>query len=485
MRTLTESPAPSSRTGLPVWVRVADAATLLLVVLAAIVAEGGGFRTHLLGVRLAVTSPLRTLVLALVVAAVRHALVPRQPIYRAIPGQFGAWRREPSVRAAAAALIATRPTILAVGLLAVATFGYAGGEPPYRVSSNELANLPVRWDAGWYLGIATHGYRYTPNQPRRQQNIVFFPAYPTLVRGVGRLFGRSPGAFVWGGMGVSLLAFFGALVYLYAFARDRLPDDEARYALWAVAAYPFALFYFAVYTESLYLLAAVAIFYHFERREYWRAAAWGLLAGLTRPNGCFISVALAVLAVSPWLPQWLAGGAPGPGGSRDRRLTMTAILFAAAPGVGVLIYTFFIWRITGNPLAWAAGHEAWGRTYNGLTVLVTERYDWIANLGVSGYMSRLPVDFLNATGVAFALAAVWPVARRLGLAYAVFILVNMLPPLAEGGLLSAGRFSSVMFPAFVWFASAVPARHRVGWVATFAAFQALNAALFFTWRPLF
>ena len=85
----------------------------------------------------------------------------------------------------------------------------------------------------------------------------------------------------------------------------------------------------------------------------------------------------------------------------------------------------------------------------------------------------------------FVLAAAWPVARRLGLAYGIFILINMLPPLAEGGMLSAGRFSSVMFPAFLWLAGAVPARHRAGWIASFAAIQALNAALFYTWRPMF
>jgi len=89
------------------------------------------------------------------------------------------------------------------------------------------------------------------------------------------------------------------------------------------------------------------------------------------------------------------------------------------------------------------------------------------------------------SGVAFVLAATWPVARRLGLAYAVFILINMLPPLAAGGLLSAGRFSSVLFPAFVWFASAVPERQRPGWLAGFMGVQALNAALFYTWRPLY
>ena len=92
---------------------------------------------------------------------------------------------------------------------------------------------------------------------------------------------------------------------------------------------------------------------------------------------------------------------------------------------------------------------------------------------------------LNAAGALFALATAWPVARRLGLAYAVFMLINTILPLGSGGLLSAGRFSAVLFPAFVWLADAVPARHRTGWVASFAALQAFNAALFFTWRPLF
>jgi hypothetical protein len=43
----------------------------------------------------------------------------------------------------------------------------------------------------------------------------------------------------------------------------------------------------------------------------------------------------------------------------------------------------------------------------------------------------------------------------------------------------------VLFPAFVWLASVVPASQRSGWIASFAAVQAFNAALFYTWRPLF
>ena len=62
---------------------------------------------------------------------------------------------------------------------------------------------------------------------------------------------------------------------------------------------------------------------------------------------------------------------------------------------------------------------------------------------------------------------------------------NILPPLSTGGLLSAGRLSSVLFPAFLWLAAAGAPRYRAGWIAGFAAFQAFNAALFYRWRPLF
>jgi hypothetical protein len=115
---------------------------------------------------------------------------------------------------------------------------------------------------------------------------------------------------------------------------------------------------------------------------------------------------------------------------------------------------------------------------------MTDRYYYLTHDGLYAYTSQVPEDVLNALGVVFVLAATVPVARRLGLAYAAFILINILPPLAAGGLMSAGRFSSVLFPAFVWFGAAVPDRHRPAWLASFMAVQAFNAALFYTWRSM-
>lgn len=472
------------------WVRAADAATLILVVLAAVIAEWGGFRERIGTTRIALTSPWRMLLLAALVAGVRHWRVPAPGIHVDLPRRILRALRTPASRTAWGALIATRPIVLFVGYLAVVMIGYRAEEPPLRLSHNEIENLQVRWDMAWYFGIATEGYRVESRDPTDQQNIVFFPAFPMIVRVVARFLGGSTLSFVAAGTVVALVAFFWGLTYLFRFARDVLgEEDAARQTVWFLAAYPFALFFSAMYTESLYLVGAVGAFYHFRRREFRAAGAWGLLVGLTRPNGCFVSIPLGILAVAPWLPRWLNGGseenierAPE---RRTIRALVPALASAAMPGVGVLLYCAFMWRLTGNPLAWAEGHAAWGRQYVGLGALVAERYRWISESGFYVYASTLPGDLVNGLGALFVLVAAIPVARRLGLAYAVFILVNILPPMAAGGLLSVGRFSSVMFPAFIWFATAVPARHRTGWLASFMAFQAFNASLFYTWRELF
>ena len=140
---------------------------------------------------------------------------------------------------------------------------------------------------------------------------------------------------------------------------------------------------------------------------------------------------------------------------------------------------------TGNPLQWAAQNAAWGRVYRSIDALVTDRIHWISESGFYDYASTQTLDMLQAMAVIFVLVSVWPVFRRLGLAYAAMILVNVLPPLAMGGLLSMGRVTAVLFPTFSWLAAAVPRTHRSAWIAAFAMMQGVCAILFFTWRPLY
>ena len=461
------------------WVRAADVAAILFVLLALAIAASGGVRAMVWGWHLNITSPLRLLSWAAAIVVARHLIVRQPSIVQTLRAAVIAAAGSASLRAAALVAAGTRPVILAIGYLAVIMIGYAPGAQPFRDFESELLNLPLRWDTGWYLGIATTGYSYIGSAgPDAQQNVVFFPAYPLLVRAVARLAGNSTAAYVVGATITSAALFVLALAYLYRLAQQHLTDDDqAAAALWLIAAYPFSLFYGAIYTESLFLLGSVGAFYHFGRREFGRAAMWGLLVGLTRPNGLLLAVPLAVAAIEGLVARPRVGP--------RIRIEPAACAAVAMPIAGALVYSAFIWNLTGHPFTWAAGHLAWGRHYQSLTHLVATRYGFIASAGLLEYVNRDPYDLLNGLGVVFVLAAVWPVFRRFGSAYAAFILINILPALASGGLMSAGRFSSVLFPAFVWMAGAVPPRHRAGWIAGFAAFQALNAALFYTWRPLF
>ena len=383
--------------------------------------------------------------------------------------------------------MSTRGAIFAVGLLAVVLFGYRPGGPPWRESANELVNLPMRWDAGWYLQIAEHGYTYVPTGADRQQNIVFFPAYPVLVKVAALLLGNSQPVYSAAATIVSLAAFLFGLAYLYLLTRELVDEEGATATLWMLASYPFALFYGAIYSESLFLLVTVGAFYHYRRGELLRAGGWGLLAGLTRPNGGFLALPLALLAIGSWLPAALRGGRASTAAipRREPRHLIAGLAAAAMCGVGTLAYAAYIWAVTGDPLTWASGHAAWGRHYEGLTELATSRYEFLRSAGLYEYIVEQPYDLINGIGAVFVIVAALPVWRRFGSALAVFIWVNMLPPMATGGLMSAGRFSSVMFPAFIWLGSVVAPRYRSAVIVAFASWQAMNAALFYTWRPMF
>ncbi|MEO8682676.1 MAG: hypothetical protein ABI665_26750, partial [Vicinamibacterales bacterium] len=158
---------------------------------------------------------------------------------------------------------------------------------------------------------------------------------------------------------------------------------------------------------------------------------------------------------------------------------------AAAPGIGMLMFSAYIYRLTGHAFQWTAQNAAWGREYRSLDNLVTDRVGFVASNGLYAYASTQTIDFFYLLAVLFVLGAVWPVYKRFGLPYAVMLLVNVLPPLAAGGLLSMGRVTSVLFPAFLWLGGALPVRHRTAWIALFACLQGFVAVMFFTWRPLY
>lgn len=394
----------------------------------------------------------------------------------------------PPVALSARMLLTTRLPVLLVGYAATLIIGLPPTIRP--ISQEPLRDLPARWDATWYMEIARVGYRHDPRLgPDDQQAIVFFPLYPMLMRTLAAVTtpDRPPTMqypqyiemrlvhLAWCGLVVSLAAFVCALVVVYRWAELHGGADAAAAAVVLLSTYPFAVYFSAPYTESVFLLLTAGACYAFERGRLPLAGAAGLLAGLTRPNSAMLSIALGILALAPLRER--AGG--------WLRRTSAGLLAAAMPAAGVMLYSAYVHWLTGNPFAWVQAQSAWGRDADATAAHYAWMWRTIVDEGVIAYVRAVPTEAVQVVAVAFSLALVWPVWRRIGLAYAVFLLANLLPPLIQGGVLSLGRFTAVLFPQFLALALLLPPERRASWIIAFAIGQGLVATVFFTWRPLF
>ena len=296
----------------------------------------------------------------------------------------------------------------------------------------------ARWDSGWYFGIARNGYQYVEGG---RSNLAFFPVYPMLMRHVGRLFGRTSADVYFGGIVVSWVAFVLAMIVLYQLAKLDLPARRAERAVMLTTIFPFAYFFGAVYTESLFLLCVLSAFYAFRTRYWILGGLVGAVATATRVNGVLMLPALAWIA-------WRTAA------DRRERLMAVAGLALATSGVG--LYCLYVYSLSGNPLEWVASIQRWGYYPGGSPLMAPLRLVQALVLHPYAYLTGVPsapYDTLNGiTGLAVigSVPFVW---RRFGAAYGLFMAVNLWLPLSSGQYEGWGRYCSVMFPWFIWLAS--------------------------------
>lgn len=299
----------------------------------------------------------------------------------------------------------------------------------------------ARWDSVPYLQIAAHGYGGVKGSP------AFYPLYPWLVGGVGRILG---GNYVLAGIVVSLAAAAGSFVLFERLARERLGADGSRRALLYLALFPMSLFLQAVYAESLLLLLVLGAFVAAERGAW--PLAWTLtgLALLTRPTAVALVPSLLLLA-------W-----------RSRARIRAFASIAIAP-VLFLAFPVVLQVQTGRPTAfmhaesewhrhlsvygpfsglWRALHAAWAGV---LQLTVGSPSHWYWTPVNPARTAVLNLEYLAYLVVLLILTAVaW---RRFGAVYGLYAAVSVLIPLTLPSdlypLLSLPRLAVTIFPIFL------------------------------------
>jgi hypothetical protein len=329
----------------------------------------------------------------------------------------------------------------------------------------------ARYDAGWYHGIARHGYVYATGG---RNNLAFFPAYPLLMRAGGWLLGGRQQDYYFAGIVISWLAFAGAMTMLYRLALLDLPRAAALRAVMYAASFPFAFYFGLVYSESLFLFGLITAAYALRTRRWLLGASAGALMTATRVTGVMAVPGLAFLA-------WQAAG-------RDSSARFKALITALGCTAGFAAYCAYNYTISGTPFAWYDAITFWNYRPGGnpfaslsglLQALATRPYQFLATENIA------PYDTLNAMAALLALAFVPLIWRRFNAGYALIVVAGIILPLSSGSFEGLGRYCSVQFPIALAMASlGGELRHHL-MLATSAAWYGLLLAMFATVHPLF
>ena len=302
------------------------------------------------------------------------------------------------------------------------------------------------WDAIAYARIAYQGYAATPD-------VAFFPLWPLLVHIVGLLFGGVyPISYYLAGLLLSNLLFFVALVLFYCLIAEEFEHSVARRALFYLSFYPYALFFFAGYTESIFLLLCLGVFLLLRRGkalDWWLAGALSFLATLTRSTGVLLAIPFLVLYIQHyWLPS-----TRGQSSFWQKANALIPIMLIPA---ALLVYMAYLWQTKGNPLIFqVAEAKYWTRHFafigsSLLTAMSTILHS--SRFSVPAILNLLDLLFIAIPVIALALG--W---RRLPLHYSLFalgiVLFSLSFPTTQFNLLeSQPRYLMAAFPIIVVFA---------------------------------
>jgi len=280
--------------------------------------------------------------------------------------------------------------------------------------SAEHMALPIwaRWDSMWYLSIVEKGYSYLPNV---QSNVAFFPVYPLLWKLFEMLFG---GRFL-GGLVVSNLFAFGFVLVFYKLAFLMLGDKKSKRALLALLLFPTSVFLVAAYTESVFLffLSLSALFTY--KEEYKKAALAAMVLSACRVTGILWWPTLLII----WYLK-----------NKKIIFNKDLVFLLFLPPLGLIVYSVYLFFIVGDPLAWMHVQSAWWRKFVWPHQLIIGYLYYIYYRGGTMYSKLTELAALLFASTMF--FRVWILDK----AYAIFLVLCLLPSLFSGTLNSLERY---------------------------------------------
>jgi hypothetical protein len=210
------------------------------------------------------------------------------------------------------------------------------GVPPNLPDPAIFPNLWARWDSEFYLQVSAEGL------PRKGQELAFFPMYSLLIRffslGIA-------GLSVWMGYLISNISFILGSLFLWRQVKGEFSPGVAWATVITLSLFPTSLFFSAVYSEGIFLLFSVLVYWFSVREKYGLAALFVGLGALTKVPGILLIVIPLVEMIQ----------------RRSPRIGYKILYTCFISGIGLGLYGAYLRLTRGSPFAFMRVQTTFGR----------------------------------------------------------------------------------------------------------------------------
>lgn len=355
---------------------------------------------------------------------------------------------------------------------------------PYVNTILQLTGLP-RWLYSWanfdgvhYIRIASSGYGKTALIQ------AFFPFYPILLRTVRDLTGLG---YLTSGMIISNGLALGTFISFFLYVKQRFNRQLAYKALITFLLFPTSYYLVGVYTESLFLFAAVTAFL-FARNKLWLWSAVMIgIASATRVVGIFL---IPALAIDLFFQRYQITRESTIVTVLDKVVTLLRdewynVVLILLGSLGLLGYMYFLWRNFQDPLYFFHVQSEFGAGRQETVILLPQvilRYLKILtelNSHSWKYYSYLQEFVLVCGGIVLLSVAAIQRKFKIKISEVVFCILAFLLPTMTGTFSSMPRYILVCFPLFFLIPQLINKKVLFTlWLAISAIFLFTNTILF-------
>ncbi len=287
-----------------------------------------------------------------------------------------------------------------------------------------VMSVLLQWDGElWYVNIARNGFSYSPILP---SSMGFFPFYPLLIRVASFVFHD----FRVAALVVSHLCFFSAGLLLNALVNLDYRDRRInRAAVMFLMFSPVSFFFSNAYSESTFLMLALASFLAARKGNWLLACLCGMCMAATRNVGFLVTLPLFVEYLwQNWKP-----------GARLKALFHPRVLLFALVPLGFVSFLGIGYFLFGDPLAYIHATAVWERQFSSPWKTLSS-LQWLPPFYRSLFLTVLVAALvLVAVGIFFKVRA----------SYVVYATILIGIYLCGASLEAIPRYLSVVFPLFI------------------------------------